>query len=664
VVSLLCGLAYFGLPEWLFGCTPGKLLTRLRVRDARTADRPSLARALLRTAAFYLCLDATTLLVIATGYLGGLGRLLFADDVAWRVVASVVLTAVLPFLSAAVGAAVVASTMRRRNGYRGLHELLSGTRVIRLPAAPPRFRAPARAGWPKQQPLAPGVPARVGGYCVLAPVSRGDDELLLQGEDPGLRRPVWLWLRRGEHALSAARRDTARDARPRWLAGGEQDGWRWDAFVAAAGCPLADLVPRRRRLAWRDALSILEQLAGELEEAEQDGSLPDRLSPEQVWVQASGRVMLLDAPVRPPTLAATPMDLLRQVAAVALEGQPRAAAELTRPIHAPVPWHASELLERVMGAGEPFASLGEARAALAAAHALPEEISRPGRALQVALTFAGLAPGLLWMFAVGPLAMLAAYLVCVVGAAAGELARERVREELRDTEPAAAAPDGERERREKMVRLKRELEEELELVERDREVVLASWSWFVAERLRRFEQRLRDENPYWLRDYLRDDAGEGGLRALLESDDMTAGPSVPAAELREQWWFTEAMLFWPLVWAAWAFLTRGGLSPRLAGIALVGASGRPAARWRCAWRTLLVWLPVALLLLASVWLDVWRVASSRGGWTDDEVRLVGWLAWHLWWGALALVGFYVFAAIVWPNRGLHDRLSGVYPVPR
>jgi eukaryotic-like serine/threonine-protein kinase len=126
----------------------------------------------------------------------------------------------------------------------------------------------------------------------------------------------------------------------------------------------------------------------------------------------------------------------------------------------------------------------------------------------------------------------------------------------------------------------------------------------------------------------------------------------------------EIMLFWPLFWAVWSFATRGGLAPRLAGIALVGADGRPAARWRCAWRTLIVWLPVTLLLLGALYLDVWRVASSRDGWSGDEVRLAGWLAWHLWWGALALVGAYIFAAIVWPNRGPHDRLSGVYPVPR
>jgi hypothetical protein len=78
----------------------------------------------------------------------------------------------------------------------------------------------------------------------------------------------------------------------------------------------------------------------------------------------------------------------------------------------------------------------------------------------------------------------------------------------------------------------------------------------------------------------------------------------------------------------------------------------------------LVWAPVALLLFASAWLDLWRVASARQGWSDDQVRLAAWASWHLWWGAVALLLAYVFAAITWPNRAPHDRLAGVYPVPR
>src|SRR5947207_11609748 len=57
-----------------------------------------------------------------------------------------------------------------------------------------------------------------------------------------------------------------------------------------------------------------------------------------------------------------------------------------------------------------------------------------------------------------------------------------------------------------------------------------------------------------------------------------------------------------LIWAIWAFLARGGLTFRLAGIALLRSNGRKALRVQCAWRALLVWLPVTALLVLSVWL--------------------------------------------------------------
>jgi hypothetical protein len=649
LVSVVCGLVYFALPEWLAGCSPGKFLMRLRVRDAATGDRPSAARSAWRTLWFYLFKDVPQLL-------GGLGLVylaprLFAEgdvDVATRVVASVVLVALLLFLSGGVGIALLAVTMRRRNGYRGVHDLLSGTRVIRLPGQRPRFRVPAASAWPARPgeagPAEPGTPARVGAFGVLGLARAAENEAVLFGEDSVLHRPVWLWLRRGdEPALPASRREAARDGRPRWLAGGEQDGWRWDAFVAAPGCLLADLVKgaagRRRPLGWADALSLLEQLTAELERAGQDGSLPDRLSPEQVWVQAGGRALLLDAPPRPPTPAATPIELLRQTAALALEGRVRPAGELTLPIRAPVPTHAAELLDRLMGASEPFTGLAEVREALARAHEEPEEISRPVRALQVALTLAGQLPGLAFLFAVGPCLMLGAYLICVLGAAQGEFRCEREAD-------------------------LRELDEEMARLERDREVVLASWSGFLRGRLEQLEGRFQTKFIDRLRSLAEHEDELDGLDSLACSDDLLAGPSGLARELLDEWWLPAAFAAWPLLWAAWAGLARGGLAQRLAGVALVGADGRPAARWRCAWRALLVWAPVALLLLASAWLDVWRVASARQGWGDDQVRLAAWASWHLWWGAVALLLAYVFAAITWPNRAPHDRLAGVYPVPR
>ena len=59
------------------------------------------------------------------------------------------------------------------------------------------------------------------------------------------------------------------------------------------------------------------------------------------------------------------------------------------------------------------------------------------------------------------------------------------------------------------------------------------------------------------------------------------------------------MIAIPLFWLLWAVMSRGGLSPTLAGISLVRRDGRPASRLACGWRTFLVWAPLAALLVGS-----------------------------------------------------------------
>src|SRR5262249_14283244 len=68
--------------------------------------------------------------------------------------------------------------------------------------------------------------------------------------------------------------------------------------------------------------------------------------------------------------------------------------------------------------------------------------------------------------------------------------------------------------------------------------------------------------------------------------------------------FAIYLFMWPVTWVVWAFLTRGGLSRRITGLQLVQADGRRAAHWRCAARALLVWVPLALLLLGSLGLEL------------------------------------------------------------
>src|SRR5262249_21605784 len=70
------------------------------------------------------------------------------------------------------------------------------------------------------------------------------------------------------------------------------------------------------------------------------------------------------------------------------------------------------------------------------------------------------------------------------------------------------------------------------------------------------------------------------------------------------------LLAFPALCIIWAFLTRGGLTSQVFGLALQRADGRPASRLQCALRALLSWLPLILLLVLALGLQDWYWSQS------------------------------------------------------
>ncbi|HEV3257819.1 MAG TPA: protein kinase, partial [Gemmataceae bacterium] len=114
LLATVPALLYFGLLEGIWGCALGKRLFRLRVTRMGRDRPPGVPRALARTAILcllaHLPLEAVNLLPLDCLTKLVLG--LLAD-------------------SQVGGLLLVLSTMRERNGYRGPHEFLSGTCVVR-----------------------------------------------------------------------------------------------------------------------------------------------------------------------------------------------------------------------------------------------------------------------------------------------------------------------------------------------------------------------------------------------------------------------------------------------------------------------------------------------------------------------------------------------------
>jgi hypothetical protein len=225
---------------------------------------------------------------------------------------------------------------------------------------------------------------------------------VLVGEDSALGREVWVVLRpRASPPPDPARRALTRPTRNRWLSGGDQPEGRWDAFVPPSGCPLADLAGRDG-LPWHEARPILHDLAGELVASCADGTLPETLSVDQVWVQPDGSAQLVDvlAAVAPAggTVAQAPdraLGLLREAAALALEGGRRRPGTTPTAIRAVVPGHAVVMLDRLCGGDNRYDDVAAFLRDLDANRDLPTEVGVGPRGAQLALSAALLLPGIL-----------------------------------------------------------------------------------------------------------------------------------------------------------------------------------------------------------------------------------------------------------------------------
>jgi hypothetical protein len=642
---------YFLFLEGVWGCSVGKRALRLRVVGGAGTDPPGWGRVLLRTAVFF----GAGLAAEAYGYAPAMR----ADEPDP--------SAALGYFGLhALGLAAVLLTMRRRNGYRGLHEFLSGTRTVALPAPeePTQFPPPP----PAPRAAAAAEPARVGPFAVRGPAAGGPLPRVLRGEDSSLGREVVVWLRPADDPPLGSRAETTRPTRLRWLAGGRQNGARWDAFLAPAGQSLAALAAAGRRLGWAEARQLLKQLAVELDAAGREGSLPDRLSAEQVWLQPEGQVKLLEVPLDGGAAAAgaaaarDPLDLLAQAAVLALEGRPRPPGA-RGPVRAPVPPHASRLLARLTGPGPRYRDVGEFLADLEATRELPRRVSRGRRAATLVSWAAVNGPGLAFMLLLSGLVPAFLYLALLAmrgqvvdqrrelsTAADFELALAAVQPSLPDRLRGAAQWRADQDllaRREAMTaRHRREERASLQRLP----VVNRWFAQFIVRGMDEVEQ---------------DAAQRGsatGLLTNLGSWRTTHRVRVAASSGAD---FSQGgrvyaglLLAWPAAAVVAAFVGRGGLGLRLHGLTLVRRDGRRAGRFRCAWRALVMWAPFTALLAGSVliYTHAWRDPAPPG-WGVTVSTLC-------WWAALAVLPLWAWLALRSPGRTWHDRLAGTYLVPR
>lgn len=270
--------AYYTICEGVWGSGLGKTLCGLRVVDV-TGQAPGLARASLRNAIF-----------LAPGLIPSFVLLLLfsRDSLLEKLARGETLITDWAWIPLTFALFV---TIRRRNGFAAIHDLLSRTRVIVRPRTQQRPRLAQPAISPVSGAHGTTHPA-FGPYETRALLWRRGADALWLAYDLVLRRQVWVHCSPDLQPLS--RRDLSRPGRLRWLNGGSQAGVNWNSFEAPSGAAWSDVAAGSQR--WSAVRFWLLDLAEEAVAAQRDAESAPVLSLDRIWITSAGRALLLDFP--------------------------------------------------------------------------------------------------------------------------------------------------------------------------------------------------------------------------------------------------------------------------------------------------------------------------------------------------------------------------------
>ncbi len=375
-------VAYFAVLEGLWGQSLGKRLVGLRVVRS-TGGAVPMGASWIRSTVFVSVLSLPSVLLVA--YLSPAGFLVMANQSVALFLASTVLMPV----------ALLCSTMRLRNGYAALHDLVTQTRVMTLKAVVTR---PSLLVGPSGVVVDADAPRTFGPYRELHPLWETSSEGVLVARDGELQRDVWIHRRRQDaDTLSlepgngaAERLAASRSGRLQWLQGSRDGVDTWDAYEAPAGVSLRNRIRSRGPMPWVELRHVVLDVAAELacRESEDCATAPLHLS--RVWLSADGGAKLLDfSPTGEEEAVAAPdwRGLLHELLLSGLEGAKTRPTDLAcRVPRVPLPEHARPLIQRICGIGEPLADPAAVRDELLKISGKPASLSRMKRVVPLALT--------------------------------------------------------------------------------------------------------------------------------------------------------------------------------------------------------------------------------------------------------------------------------------
>ncbi len=673
--------------EALFGATIGKRLMNLRVVDPELGTRPKFLHCLIRTVVFLTLINAVE---FATA------GLLFAQGMSPAT--APVLYGVFSWISLTVGCIAILSIWKRTEKKQLLHEWMSKTQtwvsvqrsvVNAFELTEPRWSIPT-------QPLEPswGIPARLGRFEIRGRIATEDSSKWLSAHDSTIERDVWIQLSPAAFPPpNESREKCVRRTRMRFLESGIQGDWRWDAYVAPDGAPMALWFDYRNPMPWPVTQKVLQDTTDEL--AFIDSS--QNATPTQMarwWLTSTGKLTLAEAPVQATKLASPiPSEskpLFSELACLALPDRPHGEASsqsvdrasLKRSAHSVAPWRATQLLQKMKSCKvvEPNMIRKEMEQVLQG----PPVVTVTMRVVHaVILSVVVVFPWLILTFA-----LMISIIMDVVEEQKNARSMTTLAAVLRDPENHSKQIEQiESERRSHyldpdriaiMESMADEQHARFASAHRSLGFFERSFIGFMNQVRGREDFNDKPKLDFSNLDGTHSEKANDQVKTTTTSPRVTIGKPGNAIQVNEgpetmnsmiqlfdrleaerkspppKRWFKRLrdMLIIPLcVFVVWGGLFRGGITHMVTGLAVVRRDGRRGTILQCMWRSLLFWLPI--FAIAGVIMVVDANGIEWVWWTQQLRRFY-----------FVLPLLYLVTVIRWPLRGPHDVASGTYVVPR
>ncbi|MEM7455484.1 MAG: protein kinase [Planctomycetota bacterium] len=284
-------LLYFCIGEWYSGKTPGKWLFGMRVVNT-DGESPGFMVAGVRA----LIIPGITML------LNFVPLLLFEPtmqpgEVAFDQMISFFAVTQLYAQISWIPLLLIMSVARASNGFRGMHDLITGTRVVRLSGSLETQRIEDVPVTLPGRPETGSVLPDGKDYSVQGVMATNNGSSVLLVRDAKLDRPVLFFPGPdGIGQYEGDRNSISRPNRLRVVSHGDTESGTWHTTESINGSPLTDLIDGEFPCTWAEVRSIFQDFALELDYAAVEGTLPARLTPSQFWVDKDGRARLIDVP--------------------------------------------------------------------------------------------------------------------------------------------------------------------------------------------------------------------------------------------------------------------------------------------------------------------------------------------------------------------------------